>query len=80
MFIHHLKAAQRDLLKNKPFSFINIAGMAISLASCFLIALFDWDELQYDQHHPHADLTYRVYDIASVGDGVRSYLPTKEEA
>ena len=75
MLLHHIKIAIRNLLKNKLFSFINIVGMAISLASCFLIALFIWDELQYDRHHPNADRTYRVYDITGRDDGVKSYLP-----
>ncbi len=48
--------------------------MAISLASCFLIGLFVWDEVQYDSYHPDGERTYRVYNISS-RDGVDSYLP-----
>ncbi len=75
MLLHHIKIAVRNLLKNKLFSFINIVGMAISLASCFLIALFVWDELQFDQHHPYADRTYRVYNIAGAVNDVKGYFP-----
>ena len=49
--------------------------MAISLASCFLIALFVWDEWQYDRFHPAADRTYRVYNMAGAKDGVQGYFP-----
>ncbi len=75
MLLNYIKIAFRNLVKNKLFSFINMAGMAISLASCFLIALFVWDELQYDRYHPDGDRTYRVYNVRSGDDGATNYLP-----
>lgn len=75
MIANYFKIALRSLLKNKLFSLINIAGMGISLASCLLIGLFVWDELQYDNYHPQGDRTYRVYNISTSDDGAVSYLP-----
>ena len=75
MLTNYLKIAFRNLMKSKLFSIINIAGMAISLASCFLIALFVWDEWQYDAHHPDGDRTFRVYNIRQGDDGVTNYYP-----
>lgn len=74
MITNYLKIALRNLIKHKLFSIINIGGMAISLASCLLISLFVWDELQYDRHHPDGERTYRVYNITS-REGVEGYLP-----
>jgi putative ABC transport system permease protein len=74
MLLNYIKIAIRNIAKYKVFSFINIAGMAISLASFILIALFISDELQYDTHHPDGDRTYRVYNVTDIG-GTVSYLP-----
>ncbi len=75
MLTNYLKIAFRNLMKNKLFSIINIIGMTISLASCFLIALFVWDEWKYDDHHPDGDRTFRVYNIRQGDDGVTNYYP-----
>ncbi len=75
MLKNYFKIAFRTLLKNKLFSSITILGMAISLASCFLIALFVWDELQFDRHHPDGDRTFRVYIVRNGDDGVTNHLP-----
>jgi putative ABC transport system permease protein len=74
MLFNYIKVAVRNITKYKVFSFINIAGMAISLASFMLIALYVTDELAYDRHHPDGDRTYRVYNVRDI-DGSASYLP-----
>lgn len=74
MLLSYLNIALRNLAKYKIFSFINIIGMAISLASCVLITLFVSDELQYDNYHPDGDRTYRVYNITN-HSGVEAKLP-----
>src|SRR5579859_4964490 len=74
MLRNHIKIAFRNFAKYKAFSLINTLGMAISLASCLLIALFVGDELRYDRHHPEGDRTYRVYNMVN-HDGVESYMP-----
>jgi putative ABC transport system permease protein len=40
MLKNYLKVAFRQLLKNKIFSFINIAGLSMGIACCVLLALF----------------------------------------
>ena len=75
MLINYFKIALRNLMKNKLFSFINISGMAIGLASCLLIGLFVLDELLFDRFHPEGDRTYRVYNISDQSDGTSRYLP-----
>src|SRR5258706_13854056 len=75
MIKNYFFIAFRNLLKNKLFSFINISGMAISLASCILIALFVWDELQYDNYYDKSERTFRIFNVRQGDDGVTNYLP-----
>ena len=60
MLYNYLKIALRQLKKQKFYSGINIAGLAIGVACCLSIALFIKDELSYDQHHPNIDNLYRI--------------------
>lgn len=60
MFRNYLKIAVRSLWKNKSFSALNIAGLAMGLAACLLILLYVKDELSYDRFNEKADRTYRL--------------------
>ncbi|MGH7495375.1 MAG: ABC transporter permease [bacterium] len=60
MFKNYLKIALRSLLKYKAYSFINIFGLAVGMASCILILLYVHDELSYDQYHEKSAQIYRV--------------------
>ena len=50
MFKNYIKIAFRNLLKNKVYSFINIAGLAIGMAATILISLWVYDELNYNSY------------------------------
>jgi putative ABC transport system permease protein len=69
MFRNYLKIGVRNLLKNKLFSVINISGMAISIASFFIIALFIADELKFDKHVADYEFKYRIYNDYYSQDG-----------
>jgi len=56
------------LLRHKAFSFINILGLAIGMASSALILLWIQNEVSYDQFHVKKDRLYEVYN-RSVFDG-----------
>ena len=60
MIRNYLKTALRSIFRNKLTAFINIAGLALAMASALLIYLFVVDELSYDKYHSNADRTYRV--------------------
>ena len=60
MFNNYFKIALRNLLKQKVHSFINIAGLAIGMAVCFVILLYVLNELSYDNYHQNKDRIYRV--------------------
>jgi putative ABC transport system permease protein len=59
--------AWRGLKKNRVFSVINIAGLAIGLAVCMLIALYVTHELSYDRYNVEADRIYRLDADLQVG-------------
>ena len=60
MIKNYLKIAFRNLWSNKGFSAINIAGLAIGLATCLLMLFYVTDELSYDKFNEKADRIYRV--------------------
>jgi len=66
MIKSYFQLAFRHLLKNKSFSIINIVGLAIGLASSFLIFLHVQTELSYDDHFKDANDTYRLAVKASM--------------
>ncbi len=68
MLKNYFKVAFRNLLNQKVYSFINIAGLAIGLATCLLITIFVIDELSYDRHHEKASQIYRVVLDLKLGD------------
>ncbi|HVS97544.1 MAG TPA: ABC transporter permease [Puia sp.] len=64
MLKNYLKVAFRNLWKNKGFSFINIAGLAIGMASAILILLWMQNEISYDDFHVKRDRIYEVWNRA----------------
>ncbi|WP_439558581.1 ABC transporter permease [Dyadobacter sp.] len=69
MIRNYFKIAWRNLLRNRAFSAINIAGLAIGLASCMLISLYVIDELSFDRFHEKADRIVRVVFKGSMQGG-----------
>ncbi len=61
MLKNYFKIAFRNLLKNKGYSFINIAGLATGIAVALLIGLWIWDELNYDKYHRNYDRIAQVW-------------------
>jgi putative ABC transport system permease protein len=66
MIKNHFKIAFRSLLRNKTFTLINMAGLAIGIATCLLILLFVQNELSYDRFNEKADRIVRVVFRGSV--------------
>jgi putative ABC transport system permease protein len=60
MFKNYFTIAIRNLSKHRFYTFINIMGLAVGIASCLVIVLFVINELSYDKHHHHANRIYRV--------------------
>jgi len=68
MFKNYFKIAFRNLSRNRAFSFINIFGLAVGLATCLLILLYIFDESRYDQHHKDVDRLYRIASVTGKGE------------
>lgn len=60
MFKNNLKIAIRNLLRQKIYSFINVMGLAVGVASCLLIVLFIRNEFSYDKFFRDQDRIYRM--------------------
>src|ERR1700712_1982609 len=58
MFKNFFKVAYRNIIRNKGFSFINISGLAIGMASAILILLWIQNEMSHDKFHAKADRIY----------------------
>lgn len=67
MLENYLKVALRNLRKHPGYAAINIVGLALGLAACFVITLFLIHKLSYDRFHPHADRMYRVIQSTTHG-------------
>jgi putative ABC transport system permease protein len=75
MFCNYLKVALRLMRKHKVYSFINIAGLAISMACALLIVFWVRDELSYDTFNTNLDDLYRVTCVGEVSSGFASPAP-----
>ncbi|MDO8366327.1 MAG: ABC transporter permease [Saprospiraceae bacterium] len=60
MLSNYLKIALRNLLRNKTFSALNIAGLALGMATCLVILLYLQHELSYDRYNKQAERIVRV--------------------
>jgi putative ABC transport system permease protein len=60
MLKNYLKAAIRNIINRKFYSFINISGLTIGIATFILIYLYARLELSYDKFIPDNDRIFRV--------------------
>ncbi len=67
MFKNYIKIAFRNLVRNKLYSVINIAGLSIGIAGSLLILVYVSDQLSYESMHKNADKIVRV--SAGFGSG-----------
>lgn len=61
MIKNYLKIALRSLLKQRVYTFINVLGLSVGIASCLLITLFVMDEFSFDRFHSKADRIYKIW-------------------
>lgn len=60
MIRNYILIAFRQLVRQKVYSVINIAGLAVGIAGCILILLFVVDELNFDRYHEKEARIYRL--------------------
>jgi ABC-type antimicrobial peptide transport system permease subunit len=60
MFKNYFKTAFRTLIRNRNYTIINIAGMAVGIAVCMMIFIIIQFQTSFDNFHPKKDRIYRV--------------------
>ncbi|WP_431213090.1 ABC transporter permease [Puia sp. P3] len=65
MFRNYFKTAIRNLLANKVYSIITVAGLGVGIAVCLVIFIFIRYEQSYDNFHRSSE---RIYRILTRGD------------
>ncbi len=60
MFKNYFKIGFRNLIRQKGYSFINISGLAIGLASGFILITYIFSEFDYDNFHEKGERIYRL--------------------
>ncbi len=92
MLQNNIRLAFRNLLKNGKYTFINLSGMAVGMACCFLIVVYLRYERNFDTFFPHLDRLYRVHYHANfsgstfeltsipapIGPAMREHFPQVE--
>ncbi|WPP48663.1 ABC transporter permease [Catalinimonas niigatensis] len=80
MFKNYFVITIRNLLKNRVYSFINIAGLSIGICCSIMILLWVFDETSYDTFLPKSDRLYQLMVNAEFDGKINSWnsvpLPT----
>ena len=84
MFKNHFKTAFRSLIRNRNYTIINIAGLAVGIAVCMMIFIIIQFHTSFDAFHAKRDRIYRVLTdyhradaaTAAYSKGVPFPLPT----
>jgi len=57
---NYFKTSSRNLVRNRNYAFINIAGLAIGIAVCMMIFIIIQFQSSFDSFHSKKDRIYRV--------------------
>ncbi len=68
MLHNYIKIAVRNLIRNPTYSFINIAGLSLGIATSLMIMLWVIDEVTYDRFHKNVDRLYHVRTNGTLED------------
>ncbi|HSZ34800.1 MAG TPA: ABC transporter permease, partial [Puia sp.] len=60
MLKNYFKTAFRSLTRNRNYTIINIAGLAVGVAVCMIIFIIIQFQTSFDGFHPNKDRIYRV--------------------
>jgi putative ABC transport system permease protein len=63
MLKHYLKIAFRSMINDKGYLIVNIVGLSVAVACCFLLIFWVKFELSYEDCYPDADRIYRVVNV-----------------
>jgi len=69
MLINYIKTAYRNILRNKTYAVINIAGLALGLAVFSLVASFTDFHFNFDDFHKDGNRVYCMVQVIPSGAG-----------
>ena len=77
MLKNYFLIAFRTLKRNLAYSFINIIGLSVGIASCVLILLWVYDEMTYNKYFTKYDTLYAIEQNSKTENGIttRNYVP-----
>lgn len=58
---NYFKTAWRSLISNRLYSLLNITGLGVAMAACFILLLYVHFEVSYDHQNEKLDRIYQVY-------------------
>jgi len=61
MIKNYFKIAWRNIKHNRLYSFLNITGLGVAMAACFILLLYVHFEMSYDHQNERLDRIYQVY-------------------
>lgn len=73
MFGSYLKTGIRNLVRNRSYAAINIAGLSVGIACSLLISFYVSYEMSADKHHEKAERVYRVNALFSPEKHISTY-------
>lgn len=76
MLLNYIILAFRNIFRNKLYSFLNISGLAIGIASCLLVMFYVNNELKYDKFHEKSPVIYRLTTRFYIQDRIMNLATT----
>src|SRR5476651_41641 len=76
MFKNYIKTAFRSLLKNRGYTFLNIAGLAIGITCAAFIFLWVEDEMNFDNVHVKKDRLFIMRENQQYTDHIFTHSST----
>jgi len=73
MYQNYFKIHWRNLITNKGFSFINIAGLAIGMAVALIVSIWIQNEVGYNTYHPEYDRMAQVYQNQTFESDIQTW-------
>jgi ABC-type antimicrobial peptide transport system permease subunit len=78
MLFNYLKVALRNLARSKGFTFINVSGLAVGMATTMLIFLWIQNEMSYDTFHDNHPNIYQAWNRGKMNDRIECWPNTPQ--
>jgi len=76
MIRNYIKTTLRSLVKNRSYSFLNIAGLAVGVACASLIFLWVQDEMTFNHNYAKRNVLYKVYENQTYNGKTSTFFGT----